>query len=62
MLARGTRLEPATSGVAGRQHVKQHQPLFRMSIAAWLPKTSLSWDGPVRVVAKGYQFAVAAQP
>jgi hypothetical protein len=48
--------------VAGHQHVKQHQPLFRMSIAAWLPKTSLSWDGPVRVVAKGYQFAVAAEP
>jgi hypothetical protein len=62
MLARVTGLEPATSGVTGHQHVKQHQPLFGMSIAAWLPKTSLSWNGPVRVVANSYQFAVAAEP
>jgi hypothetical protein len=31
-------LELATSGVTGDQRGKQHQPLFRMSIAAWLPE------------------------
>jgi hypothetical protein len=37
-VARVTGLEPATSGVTGHQDSKQHQSLFRISIARMIQK------------------------